>query len=105
MVDQIKENLDRQLNDFNKLNDEVDNAINDVEEKCESNLSPQKMFGMASVKEMKNEKVDALAFAQMMLQCHNQMTLKMGIKKFGDRAIEGMKKELRQLHLRDSFIP
>ena len=29
----------------------------------------------------------------------------MGIKKFGDRAIEGITKELRQLHMRDSFIP
>ena len=92
-------------NDFNELNEEVDNAINDIEEKQESNLSPQKMFGMVLVEEMKREKVDALAFAQMMMQCHNQMTLKMGIKKFGNHAIEGMKKGLRQLHLRDGFIP
>ena len=40
------------------------------------------------------EKVDTLAFAQTMMQCHDQMTLKMVIKKFGDCAIEGMKKEL-----------
>ena len=89
----------------NELNDEVDNAIDDIKEQCESNLSPQKMFGMVSVKEMKKEKVDALAFSQMMMQCHNQMTSKMDIKKCGNHAIEGMKKELWQLHMRDSFIP
>ena len=33
------------------------------------------------------------------------MGLKAGIKRFGDGAIKGMTKELRQLHLRDSFIP
>ena len=59
---------------------------------------------MVSVEEMKREKVDTLVFVQMMMQCHNQMTLKMGIKKFGNCAIEGMKKELQELHLRNSFI-
>ena len=82
----------------------MDDAINDIEEKCESDLSPQKMFGV-SVEEMKREKVDTLAFTQMMMQCHNQMTLKMGIEKFGNCAIKGMKKESQQLHSRDSFIP
>ena len=61
-------------------NNEIDNTINNIEEWCESDLSPQTMFGVASVEEMKKEKAEALAFLQMMEQCHNQMTLKMGIK-------------------------
>ena len=57
------------------------------------------MFVVVSVEEIKKRKVEALAFSQMMEQCHNQMTLKMGIEKHGNRAIEGMKKELQQLHM------
>ena len=44
-------------------------------------------------------------FMQTVHQCHNQMSLKMGIEKCGDRAMEGIKKELQQLHMRDSFMP
>ena len=33
------------------------------------------------------------------------MSLNQGIKKYGDRAIGGMTKELRQMHMRKSFIP
>ena len=60
---------------------------------------------MMSVEEMKKEKMEALTFVQIMHQCHNQMSLKMGMKKHGDRAMKGMTKELRQTHMRDSFIP
>ena len=38
------------------------------------------MFGVVSVEEIKKEKVEALAFSQMMEQCHDQMSPKMGIK-------------------------
>ena len=64
------------------------------------------MFGVATVAEIQKEKVDPLVFVQIMHQCHNQqMSLKMGIKKYGNGAIEAQKKELRQMHMRDSFIP
>ena len=33
------------------------------------------------------------------------MSLKAGIKKHGEKAIEGLTRELRQIHLRNSFIP
>ena len=34
-----------------------------------------------------------------------QMSLKAGTKKFGKGAIDAMKKELNQMHSRDSFTP
>ena len=33
------------------------------------------------------------------------MSLNKGIKKHGEKSIEGLTKELRQIHLRNSFIP
>ena len=41
----------------------MNNTINDIEEKCENDLSPQKMFGVALVEEIKREKEEALAFS------------------------------------------
>ena len=34
-----------------------------------------------------------------------QISLKAGIKKFGDGAINAIKKEINHMHLQDSFIP
>ena len=48
---------------------------------------------------------DEITFVQVLQKVFQQMSLGKGIKMFGDRAKEGMKKELRQMHLRDSFIP
>ena len=49
--------------------------------------------------------MDEKTHAQVMQKIFTQMSFKKGIDKHGDRAIEGMQKELRQMHLRDSFIP
>ena len=43
-------------------------------------MTPRRMFGMVSVEEMKKEKADAWTFMQIVHQCHDQMSLKMGIK-------------------------
>ena len=49
--------------------------------------------------------MDEKTHAQVMQKIFTQMSFKKGIDKHGDRAIEGMQKELRQMHSRDSFIP
>ena len=48
---------------------------------------------------------DKITFAQALEKVFNQMSLKAGIKMFGNKAIKGMTKELQQMHLCDSFIP
>ena len=54
-----------------------------------------------------DDKVDDVTFIQVLQKVFmsQQMSFKKGIKMFGDKAIYGMKKELNQLHMRDSFIP
>ena len=57
----------------------MDNAIGNMKSVTQT-CHQAKMFGVVSVEEMKKEKVDTLTFTQTMHQCHNQMSLKMGIK-------------------------
>ena len=62
----------------------------------------------AQIKPMLDDDIgieDHVTFAQVLHKVFQQMSLRAGAKKFGDDAIKGMSKELRQLHLRDSFIP
>ena len=48
---------------------------------------------------------DKMTFAQVMCQVvmNHEKSLKAGIKKFGEGAMEAMKAELDQMHLQDSF--
>ena len=39
-------------------------------------MMPRRMFGVASVEETNQEKVDPLTFIQIVHQCHNQMSSK-----------------------------
>ena len=48
---------------------------------------------------------DEITLVQVLQKVFQQMSLKEGIKKFGDQATEGLPKELRQMHLHNSFIP
>ena len=60
---------------------------------------------MGSVYTQGVEKVDEIIFVQVLYKVFQQMGLKAAINKHGDGAVEGFVKELRQLHMRDSFIP
>lgn len=51
------------------------------------------------------ESIDETTFVQVLAKVFQQMSLNKGIKKHGEKAIKGITKELRQMHLRDSFIP
>ena len=48
---------------------------------------------------------DETTFVQVLHKVFNQISLKARIKAFGDQAIEGMTKELCQLHLQESSVP
>ena len=52
MANQIEENSNNALNEFNGVNDETNNTTNDVEEEFDTDMSPRKMFSVVSVKEM-----------------------------------------------------
>ena len=62
------------------MNDNANDAIESVEENFQHNRTPRRMFGVVSVEETNEEKVNLLMFTQIVHQCYDQMSLKMGIK-------------------------
>ena len=100
-------------NEFNQINEEVDNSIQNLENNLDTDLTPikrnrrQQEKSYAQIKGVQEDEgiVDEITFAQVLYRVFQQMSLNAGIKKFGDKAVAGMTEELRQLHLRDSFIP
>ena len=67
LASETEENSDNEIEVFNNMN----NEMNDTSEE-----EDQKLTGMMTIEEMKKEKIEALAFIQMMQQCHNQMSFK-----------------------------
>ena len=104
------------------MNENVDNSIRNLEEEFENDETPirrtrrepqeyEPSFNNKAYTHIEGVDPDdapiedEITFAQVLHKVFQQMSFKAGIKKFGDRAVEGMTKELRQMHLRDSFIP
>jgi len=125
MVEELEENLNNIMNDFEDIDRDIEERIKDLEEEYEedpdiNDKTPVKRnrrqpeyyepsFKNKSYTNIKgvNKKIniDDKTFAHVMQKIFTQMSFKKGVENYGDRAIEGMTKELRQLHLRDSFIP
>ena len=94
MANQIEENLNNASDEFDNVNDEMNGAIDNVKEEFDTDMSPRKMFGVVSVKEMKKAKADASTFTQIVHQFHNQMSSKMGIKNVETEQWKALKKNL-----------
>ena len=121
--------MENELQEFNQMGEQVDETIENIEQEFETDETPvkrtrrqpqdytpsfkNKVYAQnnkiyAQVKPMPDDDVgieDHVTFAQVLHKVFQQMSLNAGVKKFGDGAIKGMSKELRQMHLRNSFIP
>ena len=75
--------------------------------KKRTNKHKQNGFTNNTINNNNDIELDEVTFIQMLEKVFvtQQMSLNKGIKMFGDRAVAGMTKELRQLHMRKSFIP
>ena len=118
----VENNLDNEIQEINEINNDLNEKINNIEQdqqydetpvkrirKPVSNYEPSfknKTYAQISSNEFKNN-IDEVTFVQVLYKIFLsiQVNLKKGIKMFGDKAIEEMTKELRQLHMQDSFIP
>ena len=120
IVQDIEDAMDTEIEEFNNINEDLDNTIESMERAHETDETPVKRnrkpvsryepsFKNISYTQIKgvipNNNIDDITFVQVLYKVFQQMSLNKGIKLFGDRAIKGMTKELRQLHMRDSFIP
>ena len=107
LVESIENNMEQDMNEFNQINEEVDNSIQNLENNLDTDLTPikrnrrQQDKSYAQIKGVQEDEgiVDEITFAQVLYRVFQQMSLNAGIKKFGDRAVAGMTKDLRQLHL------
>ena len=113
--------MEQELEEFNEIEENIQNKIQAIEDEFQTDETPIKRnrrppqdydpsFKNKTYTQIEGVKdqegiVDETVFVQILYKVFQQMSLQAGIKKFGDRAIKGMTKELRQLHLRDSFIP
>ena len=112
--------MDEALNDFNNLNDEVNESINSIEEECsvDNDETPvrrnrrapdnhEPSFNDKTCAQInEDQKVDDdYAFVTVMMKVFQQMSFEKGLREFGDRAEEVLTKESQQLHMRDAFVP
>jgi hypothetical protein len=124
IVQELEQNMDAEIEAFNDMDNNINNVLEDLEQdfdkdddetpvkrnrKLTTDYEPS--FNNKSYAQIKgvqeDNKVDDATFIQILQKVFmsQQMSLKKGLKLFGDKAVEGMKKELSQLHMRDSFIP
>ena len=113
----IEHSMENAMEDFRRMDNDVSEKINKLNEEFSNDETPIKRNRKApetyepsfknkiytSIND-ENIKVDEVTFTQVLNKVFQQMSLKAGIKKYGERAIDGMTKELRQMHMRDSFI-
>ena len=114
--------MDNELNEFNNINDQVDDTIQKIEEEqaadndqtplkrnCkpvqdyEPSFENKRYKTCAQVVKNDTESIDEITFVQVLAIVFQQMSLKAGIKKHGEKAVEGFTKELQQMHLRKIF--
>ena len=96
----IKANLDNEINDFNRINSDIDRTLENIQSNSEVDTPerrtqrPVERFTPAFAQVSTANKIcmEELTFAQVMSKVFQQMSLQKGIKKFGDLAVEGMKK-------------
>ena len=63
MANQMEEDSNDELNKFDNVNDEMNGTVGNIEEQCDIDVMPRRMFGVVSIKELKKEKVDTLTFS------------------------------------------
>ena len=108
MTQEMETNLEKEVEEFEEINESIDTRIKSIEEEQRSDETPQKqvrkqwkpdyelsMSGKRYANANVTEKVDALTFVQVLYKCFQQMSLKKGIKEYSNRAVEGMVKELK----------
>ena len=123
MVEEMEENFDNVIEGFNDIDRDIDERLQNLEDDNDIDETPVKRNrkkpekyepsfknrSYTSIKGVHDNNslidMDEKTHAQVMQKIFTQMSFKKGIEKYGNSAIEGMKKELRQMHLRNSFIP
>jgi len=112
---ELEANLNAELQEFNQINEEIDNRLEEIEEEHEADEEeeelPTKRVRTQTSRYIPTHKgksynyQDEKIFAHVLFHTLSQYTLKAGIKKFGERGVEAVRKELRQMHLCESFVP
>ena len=95
--------MDEKLNDLNNMNS-AKRSQKPVQN-YEPSFENKRYKTYTQVVKDGEKNIDEITFVQVLAKVFQQMSLKAGIKKHGEKAIEGLTRELRQIHLRNSFIP
>jgi hypothetical protein len=112
IVQELEQNMDAEIEAFNDIDNNINNVLEEIEEdfandddiktpvkrNCKLTMDYEPSFKNKSYAQIKgvqeDDKVDDVTFIQVLQKVFmsQQMSLKKGIKMFGDKAIEGIKK-------------
>ena len=110
MIASNKTNLDQEIREFNQVNEQIEEQIQQIQEDFDTDVTPVKRTRKQTrepyVSSFKNniytniqeilasEQVDEATFVQMLQQVFNQISLKKGINIFGNKTVKDITKKL-----------